>query len=40
LPKGDAFRSSGSMDVLSRLMKTEPKEFLISVYEGLFTPGP
>ena len=39
-PKGDAFRSSGSMDVLNRLMKTEPKEFLINVYEDLFTPGP
>ena len=40
LPKGDAFRSSGSMDVLIRLIKTEPKEFLINIYEGLFTPGP
>lgn len=40
LPKGEPFRSSGSGDVFTRLMKTEPKEFLIDVYEGLFTPGP
>lgn len=40
LPKGDAFRSSGDPDLISRLIKSEPKEFLISVYEGLFIPGP
>ena len=40
LPKGEPFRSSGSGDVFTRLMKTEPKEFLINVYGGLFTPGP
>ena len=40
LPKGDAFRSSGNAEAFTRLMKTEPREFLINVYDDLFTPGP
>lgn len=42
LPKDDAFRLKGwgRMEVLKRLMKDEPREFLIDIYYGLSTPGP
>jgi hypothetical protein len=40
LPKGEPFRSSRNAAAITRLMKTEPREFLINVYDDLFTPGP
>lgn len=42
LPENDAFALRGwvELEVLERLLKKEPKEILINIFEGLSTPSP